>query len=256
MDNSPPRRRDAEEGEKGAADCWGGITLWRGDCLDLLPRVADGSVHLVLCDLPYGTTHCERDTRIDGARLWAEYRRVLAARGAVVLFGCGEFAHWLARIAPRGWFRYEWIWDKRGASGWLNARRLPMRAHENVLVFGRRIRYFPQGLKPCKRRYKKPSGSDVYHGSRKPYMQVKTGYPTTVLRIARAAGAAPAEKPVALMEYLIRTYTRRGDVVLDNAMGLGSTGIAAVRSGRQFIGMEIDEARYAEAVRRVEAARG
>jgi DNA modification methylase len=227
----------------------------RGDCLTLLPAVPDASVHLVLCDLPYGTTNCAWDKRIDAAALWREYLRVLSPRGVVLLFAQRAFAVEIVSAAPRGWMRYEWVWDKRGATGWLNARRQPMVAHELVLVFGRRIRYFPQGLRKCERHYRAARQSEVYHGNRRDTVQVKAGFPTSLLRFPREKGAAPAQKPVALLEYLIRTYTRAGELVLDNAMGTGSTGVAAMQCGRRFVGMEIDPARYASAAARMEAMR-
>lgn len=218
----------------------------------LMPRLARGSVELVLCDLPYGVTDCKWDRRIDAGKLWREYERVLAPGGAVVLFAQWKFSIELNAAAPAHWRRYEWIWDKRGASGWLSARRRPMVGHEMVLVFSPCApRYFPQGLRPCARKYRKASTSEVYHGGRTPGVQRLRGYPTTLLRFARERGARPAQKPVALLEYLIRTYTREGETVLDNTMGLGSTGVAAVRCGRRFVGMEMDRERFAEARRRI-----
>lgn len=220
-------------------------SVWLGDCLELLRDVRERSVSLVLCDLPYGITNCRWDRKVDAARLWSQYERVLTGRGAVVLFAQGRFMGELMATAPRNWFRHDWVWDKRSASGWLNARRMPMRGHENVLVFGRRmVRYFPQGLRRCARVRGAGGGSAVYRGAKTGGVQTRTGWPTTMLRFARGSGLAACEKPVALLDYLIRTYTRRGEMVLDNTMGLGGTGVAAVRSGRRFIGMEIDRERF------------
>jgi site-specific DNA-methyltransferase (adenine-specific) len=232
----------------------GGLDLRRGNCLDILPLIPARTVAMVLCDLPYGSTECQWDHKIALEPLWREWRRVLKPRGAVVLFADSRYCQELRAAAPSAWFRYKWIWDKRGASGWLNARRLPMLAHEEVLVFGRQVRYFPQGLRPCRRRYRAAPTSDVYHGGRQPHVQQWTGYPTSLLRFPREKGALPAQKPVALCEYLVRTYTRRGEVVLDSAMGTGSTGVAAVQAGRRFIGMELDEGRFGLAKGRIEAA--
>jgi site-specific DNA-methyltransferase (adenine-specific) len=233
-----------------------GATLYRGDCLELLPSLASASVHLILSDLPYGTTDCRWDHKIDAAALWREYQRVLVERGVVLLFAQCGFCVELIRAAPKGWLRYEWAWDKRGASGWLNANRRPMTAHEVVLVFGRSIRYFPQGLRKSERKAR-TSHTSVYGRQRnEPRVQVKTGFPTSLLRFPREQGAAPAQKPVELLSYLIRTYTKRGETVLDNAMGLGSTGVAAMQTGRRFIGMEIDEARYGVAAGRIRAMNG
>ena len=221
----------------------------------MLPRLPDASVALVLCDLPYGVTDCRWDSKIDSAALWAQYLRVLRPRGAVVLFAQGAFAAELIGAAPEKWFRYEWVWDKEGCSGFLNATRLPMRAHELILVFGRKIRYFPQGLRRYSGRQGTRTKTDVYRVVHsKPTVQTRTGYPRTILRFAREHGAAPAQKPVALLEYLVRTYTRKGETVLDNAMGLGSTGVAAVNCGRRFVGMELDAKRFAVAQGRILAA--
>jgi site-specific DNA-methyltransferase (adenine-specific) len=211
-------------------------------------------VHLVLCDLPYGVTDCRWDRRIDAAALWREYARVLRPRGVVALFAQCPFCAELMNAAPRGWLRYEWAWDKAGASGFLNARRAPMRRHEAVLIFGRNIRYQPQGLTRVTPKYRSGRTCEVYGAAARASVRRFSGYPTTLIKFAREKGAKPAQKPVALLEYLIRTYTRRGELVLDNSMGLGSTGVAAVRTGRRFVGMELDPERFAEARVRIEAA--
>jgi site-specific DNA-methyltransferase (adenine-specific) len=210
---------------------------------------------MVLCDLPYGVTNCEWDRKIDMRALWAQYERVLRPGGAVVLFAQCPFCWEAMAAAPKGWFRYEWIWHKgrRGLTGFLNAKKMPMRAHEAVLVFGRGIRYRPQGLRPFHRVHG-GRRTAVYHGCAKASTQTRTGYPNTVLEFAREDAAAPAQKPVALLEYLVRTYTRKGELVLDNAMGLGSTGVAALKCGRKFAGIEIDAERFGVARQRIEAA--
>jgi site-specific DNA-methyltransferase (adenine-specific) len=225
--------------------------LWNGDCLDVLPHVAGGSVNMILCDLPYGVTDCRWDRKIDLPALWLEYRRVLAPGGAIALFAQGHFAAELLAVIPRAWFRYELVWDKAAASGWLNARRIPMRAHELLLIFGRHLRYRPQGLKSCRRRLKGPGATEVYHGVRKARAQTLTGYATSLLRFPRERGALPCQKPVALLEWAIRSYTAPGELVLDNAMGLGSAGVAAIRSGRRFMGIELDPQRFSAAKKRI-----
>lgn len=230
------------------------MNLWRGDCLALLPRVRAGTVGLVLTDLPYGSTECRWDRKVDLEALWREWRRILRPRGAVVLFADSRYCQEIRAAAPYGWFRYKWIWDKCGASGWLNARRTPMLAHEEILVFGQRVRYYPQGLVACARKYRAGSKSEVYGGGRLPHVQRLTGYPKSILRFAREKGAVPAQKPVALLEYLIRTYTRRGEVVVDCTMGTGSTGVAAVGCGRGFVGIELDLDRFRMARKRVREA--
>jgi site-specific DNA-methyltransferase (adenine-specific) len=230
--------------------------LWEGDCLIEMKRLRAASVHMVLCDLPYGVTDCRWDRKIDLDALWREYRRVLAPGGAVVLFAQGAFAAELLTGIPRTWFRYELVWDKAAASGWLNARRLPMRAHELLLVFGRRLRYEPQGLKACAWRLKGVGARGFYRGTRPPgRAQTETGFATSMLRFARKRGAKPCEKPVELLEWAIRSYTRPGETVLDNAMGLGSTGVAAIRAGRRFVGVEIDPERFRVARARIRQER-
>jgi site-specific DNA-methyltransferase (adenine-specific) len=230
--------------------------LWRGDCLQLLGDLRESTVDLILCDLPYGCTDCKWDTAIDPTKLWDAYRRVLRPNGTVVLFGTDRFGFTLMAAAPWPWFRYAWVWDKRGASGFLNARKRPMLAHEMIFVFSpARPRYYPQGLKPCFKRRTGSKATDVY-GAQKAESppQTLTGYPPTILRFAREKGAKPAAKPVALLEYLIRTYTMPGELVVDNTMGLGSTGVAAVNTGRRFIGMEMNSARFEKAEAAIAAA--
>lgn len=231
--------------------------LLRGDCLQLLSELRPNSVDLVLCDLPYGCTDCAWDHIIDPKALWDRYRQVLKPDGTVVLFGTDRFGFTLMASAPWPWFRYAWVWDKHAASGHLNARRRPMLAHEMIFVFSPATpRYYPQGLKPCSKKRTSNGNSEVYRGTKTSAPQTVTGFPTTILRIPREKGAKPAAKPVALLEYLIRTYTMPGELVVDNTMGLGSTGVAAVNTGRQFIGMEMDPDRFAQAQKSVLAAYG
>lgn len=234
-----------------------------GDCLAQTRRLAAGSVDLVLTDLPYGSTNCSWDTRIALGPLWHEWRRVLARDGVVALFATFPFSMEVAAAAPAGWARYNLVWDKVSVTGAGLAKFQPLRCHEEVLVFyPRRGYYRPQGLVPF-HKVKQPSNSRVYRGFRNAtvqkftgYVQKFTGYPRSILRFARDAGGrlAPAEKPVALLDWLIRTYAPMGGLVLDSTMGLGSTGVAAVRCGRLFIGIEIDRARFVVARRRVLAA--
>ncbi len=209
---------------------------------------------MVLCDLPYGVTDCRWDRKIDIRRLWEQWRRVAAPGAAVVLFAQGKFIAELMNASPYGWFRYDLVWDKRGASGFLNAKRVPMRAHESVLVFGQRLTYRPQGLRRVNRPVRAKTGTTVYGAHGNVSRQTHTGYPTSILRFAREQSAGACAKPVALLEWLIRSYTAEGAVVLDSAMGLGSAGVAAVRSGREFVGMEIDPERFKQAKARIEGA--
>jgi site-specific DNA-methyltransferase (adenine-specific) len=236
------------------------VSLACGDCLELMRNLADASVDMVLCDLPYGMTGCEWDKRIPLDRLWEQYRRVIKPAGAIVLTAAQPFAAELAASAS-DLFRYEWVWDKHFCTGYANAHRTPMRRHENVLVFYQRLpTYNPQGLRPIEGKRRPCRHSPVYGRirERRGYRQRFTGYPHSILDIPRGMNLAACEKPASLMGYLIATYTNPGEVVLDNCMGLGSTGVAAVRSGRRFIGMEIDARRFATARERIlaEARKG
>ena len=240
------------------------LNLMQGDCLELMKTLPDASVDMVLCDLPYGTTACAWDSVIPFAPLWAQYERL--CKGAVVLTASQPFTTALA-ASNLHWFKYEWIWEKSSAGDCMNAKNKPMKKHENLLVFSqgttangspRRMLYNPQGLAPAS---KKRSGTDygitggtfkIPRPSHKPYTQTLTGYPTSILKFNNDAEKLhPTQKPVALMEYLIRTYTNEGDTVLDNCMGSGTTGIACLNTGRDFIGMEKDPEYFALAQKRI-----
>lgn len=232
------------------------VSLHRADCFTVLPTIADASVDLILCDLPYGITKCVWDIKLSLRDLWRAYLRVLKINGAVVLTAGGSFAARLFCSAPNGIYRYEWIWDKGVSTGFANANRMPMVRHEKAMVFYRRLpTYNPQGLRPVDGKPHRCRHSSVYGEvrHRAGYRQRFTGYPHSILRIPRGSKLAACEKPVDLMEYFVRTYTHAGETVLDNCMGLGSTGVAAVRAGRKFIGIEIDRARFETARKRIDA---
>lgn len=223
--------------------------LYHGDCLDLMKAIPDGSVDVVLCDLPYGTTRNAWDSVIPLSDLWAEYKRV--CRGAVVLTATQPFSSALVMSNP-AMFRYEWVWRKSRVTGVLNAKIQPLRQHEVVLVFADKSPpYHPQGLEACSKKAHtgvsrsraKSSGNygAVTQTEDGTYEQTATGYPRSVLDIpSEGKTVHPTQKPVALMEYLIRTYTNEGDTVLDNTMGSGTTGVACMNTGRRFIGIERD----------------
>jgi hypothetical protein len=235
--------------------------LLLGDCLERMVEIADGSVDMILCDLPYGTTQNKWDAVIPLDALWREYRRV--CHGAMVLTATQPFSSALVMSNP-GLFRYEWIWRKSRVTGVLNAKRQPLRQHEVILVFSKDAPpYNPQGIVDCEKRAStgKAKGrsssnygaiSDTPDGK---YTQTQTGYPRSVLDFASEGRTVhPTQKPVALLEYLIETYTRAGQTVLDNTMGSGSTGVAAVNTGRCFIGIERDPQYFAIAERRIHDA--
>ena len=220
-----------------------------------MARVPDRSVDLILCDLPYGTTQCRWDVLIPFEPLWAQYRRILREDGAIVLTASQPFTSLLvaSNLAD---YRYSWIWEKSKATGYLNAKKRPLNAHEDIVVFAPRPpRYFPQRV-PGDPYYKGSAvrPTDVYGSQRETLVESKDGlrYPRSVqyFKTAEAEGKVvhPTQKPVALFEYLIRTYTEPGEIVLDHCMGSGTTAIAAVSTGRQFIGFELD-ATYAALAR-------
>lgn len=227
------------------------LMLLRGDSIEQMRTIADGSVDLILCDLPYGTTQNKWDSVIPFDQLWVEYERVCA--GAIVLTASQPFTSSLVS-SKLGWFRYAWVWEKTNATGHLNAKRMPMKLHEDVLVFSKEpAPYFPQDLKPLGKVVRRGGNGGNFGASGTENFQEHTNYPRSILRFPNDSKPVhPTQKPVALMEYLIRTYTNEGELVLDNTMGSGTTGVAAVRSGRRFIGIERDEKYFAIAQERIE----
>lgn len=211
--------------------------------MDDLP---DKSIDMILCDLPYGTTSRNKwDSIIPTDKLWAQYKRIIRDGGAIVLFAQQPFACDLIQ-SNRKWFRYEWIWEKSCAVGFLNANRMPLRAHENILVFYNKLpTYNPQ--KTNGKPYRAKSGNitstnyGIFNGDYRTVNLDGKRYPRDVIRFNGETGYHPTQKPVPLCEYLIKTYTNEGELVLDNCMGSGTTGLACVNTNRRFIGMELDK---------------
>ena len=227
------------------------LDLLHGDCLDLLPRLPAQSVDMILCDLPYGTTQNKWDSVIPFDRMWAEYWRVTKPGAAVVLTAAQPFTSALVMSQVAN-YSHCWVWRKNNATGHLNARRQPMREHEDVLVFSKGPPpYHPQGLVPFGKMTRRGNNGGNFGVSGSENFQESTNYPRTVLGFATDGKLHPTQKPVALCDYLIRTYTQPGDVVLDNCMGSGSTGVAALAAGRGFIGMERDEGFFQTAAARI-----
>jgi site-specific DNA-methyltransferase (adenine-specific) len=226
-----------------------GVELFHGDCLELMRDIPDGSVDMILCDLPYGTTSCKWDSVIPFEPLWAEYRRICKSNAAIVLTASQPFTSSLV-MSNSAWFRYEWIWQKKRPVGHLNARRRPMLSHESILVFSENApRYAPQGLVPYGKVNRRTTSGDNYGAAGISNFAEFTNYPRTVVEFDHDSNKLhPTQKPVALMEYLIRTYTNEGETVLDNCMGSGTTGVACVNTGRKFIGIEKDD-KYFEVAR-------
>lgn len=226
-------------------------TLLHGDCMDLMAQIPDGSVDMILCDLPYGTTACKWDTVIPFDALWAQYKRVINPSGAVVLFGSEPFSS-LLRVSNLGQYKYDWTWDKVTARGHLVAKKRPMAQSECISVFyANAPTYNPQMVKRPQdkievRKTTEYARTEIMGGvSNAPVNRVyDEWYPKTIITMSNAGSSVksvhPTQKPVALCEYLIRTYTNEGDTVMDNCMGSGTTGVACLNTGRNFIGIEKD----------------
>ncbi len=233
------------------------IQLIHGECLEEMKKIPDGSVDMILCDLPYGTTANQWDHIIPVVPLWSEYERIIKDNGAIVLFTQPPFNFKLAY--PRlNLFRYEWIWVKENATGFLHARRMPLKLTENILVFYKKLpTYHPQGVIDLEKPVviNKSSDSRNYGLKQKMYIKRQKNFPKNVLHFARDKERYhPTQKPVAPLEYLIKTYTTEGETVLDNCMGSGSTGVACINTNRNCIGIELDKSYFDIAVERIAKA--
>ena len=229
-------------------------SIKQGDCLELMKEIPDKSVDMILCDLPYGTTACKWDSQLPLDALWGGYLRVIKDNGATVLFSDEPFTSQLVSSNLK-LFRYKWIWDKQRGSNFQNARFMPMKCHEEICVFyKKKPTYNPQWWysKPyatkARKRAKKIEGlRETKVLSAPDYMTSTVSedgrrYPLSILSFPRDGKRVhPTQKPVALLEYLIKTYTNEGEVVLDNCMGSGSTGVACINTNRDFIGYELNE---------------
>ncbi len=231
--------------------------LYQGDCLELMKDIPDNSIDLILCDLPYGTTASNWDKLLPLDKLWEQYRRIIVSKGAIVLFASEPFAT-ILRSNALDLYKYDWIWDKTRCSNFQVMNYQPGRRHELICVFSKAkacytsnnnsMNYYPQkimrekpiknggGLNTCK----------LLHNNnmKKQYNIYVDKHPTTILNykiVTPKERLHPTQKPIELLEYLIKTYTNEGDTVLDNCMGSGSTGVACITTNRQFIGMELDE---------------
>tara|TARA_R110002020_G_scaffold63885_1_gene170111 strand:+ start:131 stop:862 length:732 start_codon:yes stop_codon:yes gene_type:complete len=237
--------------------------IYLGDCLELMPKhVEDKSVDMVFCDLPYGTTQNKWDSVIDLDKLWGEYKRVIKDNGAIVLFAQTPFDKVLGASNLK-MLKYEWVWEKTQATGHLNAKKMPMKAHENLLVFYKKLPTY----NPQKTTGHKPMNSGVRRSSLKnknyneinkvdlPFGGDTDRYPRTVLKFKsdkQKNYLHPTQKPLALIEYMIKTYTNEGDLILDNTCGSGTTGLGAKNLNRNYIMMEQDPKYYEIACKRVQ----
>lgn len=235
------------------------VQIVHGDCLELMRDLPDDSVDLVLCDLPYGTTQNKWDSIIPLDALWGEYRRIAKKNAAMVFTAAQPFTTALIASNMRE-FRYCLVWDKVGTTGFQTAKVMPLRRHEDICVFyGAKPVYNPAMEARGTPRKKGGSKTDngCYGDLRSSESYNNTYYPTSIIQISNASKRElvhPTQKPVALMEYLTRTYTNPGDTVLDNCMGSGTTGVACINIGRNFIGMEKDAGYFEIAKRRIEEA--
>ena len=237
------------------------MDLRQGDCLELMKDIPDKSVDMILCDLPYGTTACKWDIIIDFDLLWKQYERVIKNNGAIVLFGTEPFSSKL-RMSNLKIYKYDWYWDKLKHGNPLNAKRRPLNSTETISVFYKKqSNYFPI---MTKREKLKKSGNvkiksdNIYFGPIDGKNRTYTHkYPNSRIEFSNANQKGkihPTQKPVALMEYLIKTYTNEGDLVLDNCMGSGTTGVACVNLNRNFIGIELDKKYFELAENRIKEA--
>ena len=231
--------------------------LLHGDCLELMQTIETGSVDLILCDLPYGTTACKWDAVIPFEPLWAQYRRIAKRNAAIVLTASQPFTTALIASNMRE-FKYEWVWEKPKATGHALCNVRPMKAHENVTVFCQaREPYSPQKSqgKPYKGGVGLAESPEFSTGTVRYGSADGTRFPRSVVRFKNASFESrnqhPTQKPVALMEYMIRTYTHEGQAVMDNCMGSGTTGVACANTGRDFIGIERDDKYFAIASERI-----
>ena len=235
------------------------ITLWNGDCLELMCNILDKSIDMILCDLPYGTTQNKWDSVIPFNLLWCQYRRIIKDNGAICLFGQGLFTANLI-CSNKEMYRYDLIWEKTKAGGFLNARRMPLQAHENISVFYKKLPVYNPQMEAGKPYIKKA----VTNGDGKNYgkfdrvgeiaVNEGTRFPRSVIKISNDNHKSlhPTQKPVELLEWLIRTYTNENETILDNRMGSGSTGVACVNTNRRFLGIELDNTYFESAKKRIE----
>ena len=239
-------------------------TLFWADCFDVFPFIADKSVDAIICDLPYGTTACKWDSVLPLDKLWKEYNRIIKPKGAIILTASQPFTTTLIESNKNN-FAFAWVWDKKFGANFVQAKRQPIKVHEDVLIFtngGMQPNYYPQMIKrdkPIKKGCNKQSdaipiarteNAKLFGEQGKEYNEK---HPTSIIQfdVRKGRGLHPTQKPVELMEYLIKTYTNENEMVLDNTMGSGTTGVACLKTNRQFIGIEKEKQYYNVAVRRL-----
>ena len=230
------------------------IELIQGDCLEVMKNIESGSIDAIITDVPYGTTACKWDSVIPFEPMWEQLNRIIKPNGAIVLFGSEPFSSAL-RMSNIKNYKYDWIWGKNSPSGSLNANRMPMKIHENVSVFYRKqCLYNPQKTKGKMQKKGGCTGGGVYGSTKSKTYTNNLYFPLSIQTVKKVAGAKklhPTEKPLLLMEYLIKTYTNEGETVLDFTMGSGTTGVACKNLNRNFIGIELDPEYFKIAEKRI-----
>jgi len=239
------------------------INLINGDCLEEMKSIPDGSIDAIITDPPYGTTACKWDSVIPLSDMWEQLNRIIKPNGAIVLFGSEPFSSYL-RISNIKNYKYDWVWRKTRPSGCMNAKKQPLRDLEIISVFYKKqCVYNPQGILNCRIEHnitagRAKNGGILGRNGKKvgKHKQTQTNYPKQVLDFnsVHNVGSHPTQKPVALMEYLIRTYTNENETVLDFTMGSGTTGVVCKNLNRDFIGIEMDKEYFEIAKQRIESA--
>ena len=233
--------------------------IYNEDCLEGMKRIPDKSVDMILCDLPYGTTACKWDTIIPFEPLWEQYERVIKDNGAIVLTSSQPFTSALVMSNPK-MFKYSWVWDKKNPTNFVMSKKQPLKYHEDVCVFYKKqCNYYPikwKGKPNHSGGSAKFNTTEIYSAPVKNIPRDVSGlkYPRSILEFPKHASQSklhPTQKPVALFEYLIRTYTNEGETILDNCMGSGTTAIACLNTNRNFIGFELDETYHTVANERI-----
>lgn len=239
--------------------------IYHTDCLEGMKEIPDRSIDMILCDLPYAQTASKWDELIPFDKLWEQYERIIKSKGAIVLFASGRFTYQLYQSNPQ-MFRYKWIWVKSRKGNFVNAKNRPMTQFEEILVFSfattangsrNKMNYFPQGLSVYGKEFENSESKfgNIVHkrpSHKKKTVREFTGYPSDILQFSNVTKPIhPTQKPVDLCEYMINTYTHKGDLVLDNCMGSGTTAIACMNTDREFIGFEKEKKYYDIAQERI-----
>lgn len=238
------------------------MNLYNGDCLEVMKDIPDKSIDLILTDPPYGITACKWDSVIPFDKMWKQLNRIIKDNGAIALFGSEPFSSAL-RMSNLKNYKYDWIWEKTKSQGFLNANKRPLKNYESICIFNAKV-YFPQNLRPCEKFIKRPKTmenhknylSAINGGMVKGnYIKKWSNYPKQIIRFnVEGLSVHPTQKPVPLLEYLIKTYTKENETVLDFTMGSGSTGVACINTSRDFIGIELDKNYFEIASKRIEEA--